>query len=106
MCNRASAASLTLNLYRATSTIRDGVAGRDLDTLSGMARVPLSNPRRWRRRADRIRAMVDRMRDAKSKRILMRIADDYEQMARRATELATKLKAIEPLRRSDRSEIH
>jgi hypothetical protein len=86
--------------------MRDGIASREVDTLSGMARVPLSNPRRWRRRAERIRAMVDRMTDTKSKRIMMRIAGDYEQMARRATELAERLKAIEPNRRSDRSDNH
>jgi len=49
-----------------------------------MARVPINDPNHWRERAEEARAVADEMSDPDSKRKMLRIADDYEELARRA----------------------
>jgi hypothetical protein len=44
----------------------------------------INDPKHWRDRADEIRALAEDMRDELSKQMMFRIADDYEQLAKRA----------------------
>ena len=49
-----------------------------------MAKVPINDPKHWRERAEEARTIADEMTDPDSKRKMLRIADDYEELARRA----------------------
>src|SRR5215469_8547446 len=49
-----------------------------------MAKVPINDPKHWRERAEEARTVADQMSDPDSKRKMLRIAEDYEQLARRA----------------------
>ena len=49
-----------------------------------MAKVPINDPKHWRDRAEEARAHAEQMIDPDSKRKMLRIADDYEELARRA----------------------
>jgi hypothetical protein len=44
------------------------------------------DPAHWRKRAKEARTLADQMNDAQSKQTMMRIAEDYERLARRAEE--------------------
>ncbi len=46
------------------------------------------DPAHWRKRAKEARTLADQMNDAQSKQTMMRIAEDYERLARRAEERA------------------
>ena len=49
-----------------------------------MAKIPINDPKHWRERAEEARAVADAMTDEKTKKMMLRIADDYETLARRA----------------------
>jgi hypothetical protein len=49
-----------------------------------MAKVPINDPKHWRERAEGARALADQMEDQDARRKMLRIADDYEELARRA----------------------
>lgn len=49
-----------------------------------MAKIPINDPKHWRDRAEEARAIADDITDPDSKRKMLRIADDYEELARRA----------------------
>ena len=49
-----------------------------------MAKVPINDPKHWRDRAEEARTVADQMDDPDSKRKMLRIAKDYEELARRA----------------------
>ena len=49
-----------------------------------MAKVPINDPKHWRARAEEARTVADDMTDEKSKQMMLRIAADYEELARRA----------------------
>jgi|SRR5262245_2450963 len=49
-----------------------------------MAKVPFNDPKHWRERAEEARTVADQMNDPDSKRKMLRIAEDYEELARRA----------------------
>jgi predicted Rossmann-fold nucleotide-binding protein len=49
-----------------------------------MAKVPINDPKHWRERAEEARTVADQMTAPDSKRKMLRIADDYEELARRA----------------------
>ena len=49
-----------------------------------MPKVPINDSKHWRERAEEARTVADQMGDADSKRNMLRIADDYEELARRA----------------------
>ena len=56
-----------------------------------MAKVPTSDPKHWRERAEGARTLADQMEDQDARRKMLRIADDYEELARRAEQ---RLKAV------------
>ena len=49
-----------------------------------MAKIPINDPKHWRDRAEEARAVAEEMTDPDSKRKMLRITDDYEELARRA----------------------
>jgi hypothetical protein len=49
-----------------------------------MAKVPINDPKHWRERAEGARTLADQMEDQDARRNMLRIADDYEELARRA----------------------
>jgi hypothetical protein len=52
-----------------------------------MVSIPISNPLYWRDLAQKARAHAAQMADQKSKLIIVKIADAYERLARRAEHL-------------------
>jgi hypothetical protein len=48
----------------------------------------MDDPKHWIRRAEEIRVLAAKMTDIESKRMLLKIADDYEKVAARAEQRA------------------
>ena len=49
-----------------------------------MTKISINDPKHWRERAEEARTVADDITDPHSKRKMLRIADDYEELARRA----------------------
>jgi len=49
-----------------------------------MTKISINDPKHWRERAEEARTIADDITDPDSKRKMLRIADDYEELARRA----------------------
>jgi hypothetical protein len=49
-----------------------------------MAKVPINDPKHWRERAEEARTVADELTDPDAKRRMLKIADDYDELARRA----------------------
>ena len=49
-----------------------------------MAKVPINDPKHWRDRAEEARTLADELTDPDAERRMLRIADDYEELAKRA----------------------
>ena len=49
-----------------------------------MAKVPINDPKHWRERAEEARTVADELTDPDAKRRMLRIAADYEELAKRA----------------------
>ncbi len=49
-----------------------------------MAKVPINDPKHWRDRAEQARILADELTDPDAKRRMLRIAADYEELAKRA----------------------
>ena len=58
-----------------------------------MPQVPINDPKHWRDRAEEARTVADQTQDPDARRKMLRIADDYEELARRAER---RLKARAP----------
>ena len=48
----------------------------------------INDPEHWLQRAEEARTVADQMNDLQSKEAMLRIAEDYERLARRARERA------------------
>jgi hypothetical protein len=48
-----------------------------------MSAQQVNDPRHWRARAAQMRAMSDRMKDAKTKATMLKLAEDYDKLAER-----------------------
>jgi hypothetical protein len=46
----------------------------------------IDSPSHWQKRAEETRTLADEMRDRRARRMMLRLAADYELLARRATE--------------------
>jgi len=53
-----------------------------------VAKIPINDPKHWRERAEEARTVADEMNDPDSKRKMLRIADDYEELAKRVRKAA------------------
>ena len=49
-----------------------------------MSEHPINDPKHWRDRAKEARALAEQMDDPEGKRMMLRVADDYERLAQRA----------------------
>jgi hypothetical protein len=49
-----------------------------------LAKVPINDPKHWRVLAEAARAAADEFSDADLKRRMLKIVEDYEELARRA----------------------
>jgi molecular chaperone GrpE (heat shock protein) len=49
-----------------------------------MVKVPINDPKHWRDRAEEARTVADEISDPDAKRKMLRIAADYDELARRA----------------------
>lgn len=56
-----------------------------------MLPVFLNDPQHWRDRADQMRALASETSDPESRTIMLRLANDYELLARRAERRAKSL---------------
>ena len=48
-----------------------------------MTKIPINDPKHWRERAEEARTVADQTNDEGSKRPMLRIAKDYEELAKR-----------------------
>jgi hypothetical protein len=46
-----------------------------------MAKIPINNPKHWRERAEEARVHAEQIADPESKKMMLRIAEDYEKLA-------------------------
>lgn len=49
-----------------------------------MTKIPINDPKHWRERAEEARTVADQTNDEGSRRSMLRIAKDYEELAKRA----------------------
>jgi hypothetical protein len=53
----------------------------------------VNDPEHWRYRAEETRALAEDMKDEQSRQLMVRIADDYDRLARRAEERLALIRA-------------
>ena len=49
-----------------------------------MTKIPINDPKHWHERAKEVRTVAEEINDEKAKQSMLRIAKDYEELARRA----------------------
>jgi hypothetical protein len=49
-----------------------------------VARIPINDPKHWRERAEQARVHAEQISDPKSRKTMLKIAADYDELARRA----------------------
>ena len=55
----------------------------------------LNDPQRWRDRADEMRSLASATNDQESRGIMLRLANDYELLARRSQRMAQEVQSNE-----------
>jgi hypothetical protein len=58
------------------------------EAMHGIKKSNFDDPQRWCRRAQKARVLAEQMNDETSKKLMLRIADDYDEIAVRALMLA------------------
>jgi hypothetical protein len=58
----------------------------------------IDDPKHWRERAEEVRTLSDQMDYGESRRVLLRIAEDYDRLAEHAERRTTGVAAVEPKR--------
>ena len=53
-----------------------------------MPSSPINDPEHWCKRAEEMRTLAEEVKDPQSKQMMLRIAEDYERLAKRADERA------------------
>ena len=56
----------------------------------------IDDPQHWRASANEIRALIEDVKDEASKQKMLRIADDYERLAKRAEERGKRATFLSP----------
>ena len=54
------------------------------EAMHGIKKPHINDPKRWRRQAEKARVLAEQMNDETSKKIMLRIADGYVELAARA----------------------
>ena len=81
---RSIAGAQILQSINAVFVVHRTDARKRFDASEDMAKIPINDPKHWRERAEEARTVADDIADPASKRKMLRIADDYEELARRA----------------------